>query len=77
MAIIVANKNTLVNFQNATSGNAWLLLKTAALRSGIELQLGQLESFPRDFQTGVVWAVRVTVESVSRHILSYLEVVGM
>lgn len=40
-------------------------MRTAALRGGIERKLGQLESFPRDFQTGTVQAVRLTMETVN------------
>lgn len=77
MAIIVATKSTLINFQNASLGNALLLLRTAALRTDIELQLGQLECFPRDFQTGAVYTVRMTMETVSGHVLAYTEMLGL
>ena len=56
------NQKYTHKFQNASSGNVLLLLRTAALRSGRELKLGQWEPFPRDCQTGAVQSMRVTVE---------------
>lgn len=53
----------LTNFQNASSGKELLLLRTAALRDGIEPELGQLESFGKDFQTGTVQAMRMIMDS--------------
>lgn len=71
------NQKCTHKFPNASSGNALLLLWTAALRSGIELKLGQLESFPREFQTGAVQSMRMTVETASGHLLCYMEMVGL
>lgn len=64
-------------FPNASSGNASLLLRTATLRSGTEFKPGQLESFPREFQTGAVQSVRMTMETAREHLLGYMEMVGL
>lgn len=77
MAIKVATKKCAHKFPNASSGNALFLLRTTALRSGIELKLGQLESFPKESQTGAVQSVRMTVETASEHLRGYREMVGL